>query len=320
MLLELNRDPLFILAPPRSFSSLVSAMLGQHPEMYGLPETHLLSSETVREWWDQCMQSTFPMADGLLRAVAQIHFGSQTAETIPLARGWIRRRAHLTTGMMLELLGKEVAPRIFVEKSPSIVYRPDSLQRAHSMFPQARFLHLLRHPRGQCESVIKFVERTSRSGAPPHWLIHLGSFSASPAAITANQQAGADWDPQKGWYNLNMNIVAFLDSLPEAQKMRVRAEDLLGNPVEILPQVAAWMGLRTDAAALDQMLHPEQSPYAAEGPEGARGGNDPVFLAGAAIDSTRAGNHNLDGPLEWRSSGAGFSPEVKQLARRFGYR
>src|SRR5438874_389166 len=33
-------DPVFILALPGSFSSVVCAMLGQHPEMYGLPETN----------------------------------------------------------------------------------------------------------------------------------------------------------------------------------------------------------------------------------------------------------------------------------------
>src|SRR5260221_9464285 len=31
-------DPVFILALPRSFSSVVCGMLGQHPQMYGLPE------------------------------------------------------------------------------------------------------------------------------------------------------------------------------------------------------------------------------------------------------------------------------------------
>ena len=30
--------PLFILAPPRSYTSLFNAMIGQHPEAYGLPE------------------------------------------------------------------------------------------------------------------------------------------------------------------------------------------------------------------------------------------------------------------------------------------
>ena len=39
-------QPLFILAPPRSFTTVTSAMIGQHPEMYGLPETNLF----VAEW------------------------------------------------------------------------------------------------------------------------------------------------------------------------------------------------------------------------------------------------------------------------------
>jgi Sulfotransferase family len=316
---ELTRDPLFILAPPRSFSSLVCGMLGQHPEMYGLPETHLLASETIREWQDLCMQSTFPMADGLLRAVAELYFGSQTESTIVPAQGWLRRRSHLTTGMVLELLAGKVAPRVIIEKSPSLVYRLDSLQRAHSMFPQARFLHLLRHPRGQCESVVKFIEKTSHSGASPHWLIQLGALTASPAAADPHQQADPEWDPQNGWYRLQMNICAFFDSLPAEQKMRIRAEDLLANPDEILPQIAAWMGLRTDAGAVDQMKHPERSPYTAWGPPNARGGNDPDFLASPAIVPARIGRHHLSGPLPWRKDSAGFSPPVRQLARSFGY-
>ena len=32
-------EPLFILAPPRSFTSVVCAMIGNHPQMLGLPET-----------------------------------------------------------------------------------------------------------------------------------------------------------------------------------------------------------------------------------------------------------------------------------------
>ena len=40
--------PLLILSPPRSFSSVVSTMLGQHPEMYGFPELPFMG-DTVRE-------------------------------------------------------------------------------------------------------------------------------------------------------------------------------------------------------------------------------------------------------------------------------
>jgi hypothetical protein len=31
-------DLVFLLAPPRSFTTVVSSMLGQHPQLYGLPE------------------------------------------------------------------------------------------------------------------------------------------------------------------------------------------------------------------------------------------------------------------------------------------
>src|SRR5437868_11667205 len=121
-------DPLFVLGVPRSFTSVITAMLGQHPQAYGLPETHLFSSENVSEWWDQCSTSTFPMADGLLRAVAELFCGGQTQEGIRDARGWLRRRMSWTTGMVLEALAEKLAPRLVVEKSPSIVYQIQSMQ------------------------------------------------------------------------------------------------------------------------------------------------------------------------------------------------
>src|SRR5438105_3191953 len=67
-------DPLFILAPPRSFSSVLCAMLGQHPQMHGLPETHLFVDETIERWWGRSSHAKYPMADGLLRSVAQLCF------------------------------------------------------------------------------------------------------------------------------------------------------------------------------------------------------------------------------------------------------
>src|SRR5436190_23118240 len=71
---ELVSDPLFVLAPPRSFTSVVGTMLGQHPELYGLPETHLFGCKTMAEWWGVCEEQTFPRADGLVRAVAEVFF------------------------------------------------------------------------------------------------------------------------------------------------------------------------------------------------------------------------------------------------------
>ena len=78
-------DPLFLLSPPLSLASHVCAMLGQHPQMYSLPETHLFLAETISEWWEICAKSSFNMAHGLWRAIAELYFGRQTESQIVMA-------------------------------------------------------------------------------------------------------------------------------------------------------------------------------------------------------------------------------------------
>ena len=46
------RDPLFVIAPPRSYTSVIGGMLGQHPETYGLPEVNLSHGHTLGDMWD----------------------------------------------------------------------------------------------------------------------------------------------------------------------------------------------------------------------------------------------------------------------------
>jgi len=314
-------DPLFILAPPRSFTTVVSHMLGQHPQMYGLPETHLLSAETLAEWWNLCSQATFNMDHGLLRVVAGLYFGEQTEYTVKRASGWLRRRSHFTTGAILELLAEKLYPRILVEKSPSVVYRLELLQRMYQLFPQAKFIHLVRHPRGHGESVMKYLRGRQKLGPVPasHWLLHLASFPYPSASGGDVAQRPPNLDPQRAWYVLNMNICEFLKSVPDDQKMRIRGEDLLADPDRGLREIADWMGLRTDSEAIDEMKHPERSPYAGYGPPGARFGNDRFFLDNPRLRPGRMQSHSLDGPLSWRKDGEGFLPEVKQLAQQFGY-
>src|ERR1700693_5783209 len=71
-------DPLLILAPPCTFSWIVCAMIGQHPQMYGLPELHLFSADTIGEWLEQCSRESYEMDHGLVRTVAELFFGAQT--------------------------------------------------------------------------------------------------------------------------------------------------------------------------------------------------------------------------------------------------
>jgi hypothetical protein len=316
-------DPVFILAAPRSFSSVVCAMLGQHPQMHGLPETHLFLHEVLAGWFSLASTGSF-MTHGLLRGVAQLCFGEQTPRTVKLANGWLKRRSSSTSGMIFEELASAAVPAILLDKSPSIVYHLESMKRAYRFFPQARFIHLIRHPRGHGQSVVKYLHELKQYqpkepdiDAAPRWISHLVSFPYLSAAWEGGSKPLED--PQCGWYVLNRNIVTFLESVPRRQWMVVHGEDLLNEPDSTLQELAAWLGLRTDDRAVEEMKHPERSPYACFGPRGARVGNDIFFLKDPKLHNARIDAQSLEGPVAWRPDGMGFLPEVQELARSLGY-
>jgi hypothetical protein len=327
---ETGGDPVFVLAAPRSFSSVISTVIGQHPELYGLPELELFGAETVAGWWRLCAEATFPRSHGLLRAVAELCFGGQTEETIKQARGWLRRRGHFTTGYLLETLAELVRPRRLVEKSTTNLYQMEFMQRAYRMFPEAKFIHLVRHPRSQGESVLKFLRLREESGpvTADHWLRRLAAFPGPQQDASAAQEAGSpasDVDPQRAWLALNENVCKFLAGVPEAQWIRIRGEDILSEPGRHLSELCRWLGVDDGAEAVEQMTHPELSPYARLGPTGARFGNDRLFLENPTLrprmnrDDGNGIQLGLESPVPWGREGSGFSAETQRLARQFGY-
>ena len=311
--------PLFILAPPRSFTSIVCAMLGQHPQLYGLPETNLFGADTMEQWWARASQATYQAAGGLLRTVAQLYFGSQSEWTVRMARQWLRNRSEVTTDFIFKVVADKVFPLILVEKSPSTVSSLQNLRRMRDNFPNSRFIHLLRHPRGYSESVMGLLDEERKRGPIPsnHWLLQISSQASGQPRASGPERPVLD--PQFSWYARHRTICDFLRTIPLDAQMRVRGEELLAGPDRVLPEITGWMGLRSDASAIEAMKHPECSPYAFFGPPEAHYGNDASFLRDPSLRPGRARAHHLEGPLGWRSDGQGFSDEVTGLAREFGY-
>jgi hypothetical protein len=311
--------PLFLLASPRSHSGIACAMLGQHPQMYSLPETHLFNAPTLAAWRAMCTRSSFRMADGLLRAVAQLFFGEQTDDSIEAAEGWLRRRAQFSTGLVFEALAERVSPLLLVESSTTLVSRPTSLQRLLRMFPLARFMHLVQHPRRFGEFLLSGIRETSEQGPVPYWMLYLASFPGPSASDDGTPHRDPGFDPQRAWYVLNTNICEFLRQIPEQQKLLLRIEDLFEEPGRTLIRIAGWLGLRVDKEAIEEMQRPERSCFAHFGPQSARFGNEAFFLSNPFLSSEPLPQHTLEGPLVWKSTAQEFLPKVKELARQFGY-
>ncbi len=261
--------PLIILCAPRSFSSVVCAMLGRHPQMYGFPELNLFIAATVGDLLHveelQQRHSGQPVAwytAGLVRALAELEFGGQTAAAYARAAGWLRDRRHWTTHRVFDHLLGRIQPRIGVDKSPNTALSPLFIERARECYPQARFLHLTRHPATTQQSLVGCSRLLPGPRKAP---------SRNPREL-ANHAA-------RLWCYFQQVILGFTHHLPPGQAMRVRGEDLLREPDAHLARIAGWLGLDTDFAAVEAMKHPEHSPYAGRGPGTYWAENDPMFLA-----------------------------------------
>lgn len=298
--------PLFLLAPPRSYTSLINAMLGQHPQAYGLPELCLFNVQTLKQLW---VRETDEMSDetrarqGILRAVAEIYAGEQTKATVTMAMHWAAARQDWSTADVYRELVAKIDPLIAVEKSPAYTIALDRMLAMYEAFPDARFLHLTRHPVGQCKSVMNMNE---------------GAFALYVNSIDFLEDR-AIIEPQFAWYDLNINILNFLDIVPPEQQMRVQGEAIMSDPPTHLAAICRWLGIRDDEEAIEEMMHPERSPFACFGPISALFGNDPNFLRGPTFRPHEVRIPPLDKPVPWRDDGRTLYPRVVELARELGY-
>jgi hypothetical protein len=277
-------------------------MIGQHPDLGGLPELKLFGYRTVGAlkaslpaYWRK--RGVTHRSPGLVRALAQFEFGGQTAEHLTAAQAWLHERRHWSGAQVLDVLLARLAPRTAVEKSPENVTTAVALRHTSTAYPNGRYLHLTRHPVTTQASMAAHLLRT----VPEHPRI------GEPMAGIA------------GWCKIHTRILRFAATLPGDRIMRVRAEDLLNDPPAQLRSIATWLGLRTDDAAIEAMCHPERSPFACFGPPGSGiiGGHDHGFLSDPTPRRVEVAP-TVEQPPGWHGEPRLWQRTVA-LARQLGY-
>jgi hypothetical protein len=295
--------PIFLLAPPRSFSSVISGVIGQHPELFGSPELNLFCSVTMGEFIGRVRWHS-----GLHRLVAQLYAGEQSAEAVAMARHWVLARRVQTTAEVHRELCAKIAPRALVQKSPRYQRRYAYTQAILDAFPNARFIHLLRHPRDMCQSYLQMHEQSAQLLA----CASMGAVDRSGPEPIA--------DPQILWHDYNVRILRLKQRVDPARWLSIRGEDFLADMDDHLHRLCAWLGISDTPEALAAMKRPEESPFASFGPLNAKGGNDKKFLEDPYLRPYKRREQSLEGPVPWRPDGAGFHPRVIEMAHSFGYK
>jgi len=286
-------QPLIILTCMRSYSSLVSCMLGQHPGLYTLPEINPFVETTLERFVKRANLVRPRTLDGLYRAVAQIERRAQNEDAIAFAVRWVRERRNWTVVEVLEHLADRVAPRRVIDKSPSTVLTDHALDMALTQCPDAHFLHLYRHPVATTRSIAKITKHGSGSRARN--------------------------DPEDSWYDTNRRILRASERIAPGRFMSVRGEDVLRAPDVFLPQICAWLGLSVSDDDLAEMLHPERSPFACVGPPSAPFGNDPNFLRNPVYTPRDIPERPLSEALDWDSSDRYLRLETIAISNQMGY-
>lgn len=297
-----------MLSAPRSFSSLVSTMIGQHPQIYGFPELHIMLRETVGAALEASRRrERYLGPPGLLRSMAELMYGGQTDENVLTAANWLEDHAHWRSKDVIDLVAtraEQVTGRPFcLEKSPIIAFNPIALERIRQAWPDALYIHLTRNPVTFIRSLEEFIDKTL-------------------TRLTEEEKEVRRKRALTAWPVTQRNLLDFCASLAPGQSIRIRGEDVLSDAASVMRQVAEWVGVRTDDEAIGCMLRPEESPYASLGPANAAFGNDTKFILSPAF---RPGKPRTDGLKEYIESGGrvSLSPSRKEylmyLAGCLGY-
>ena len=246
-----------VLAPPRSCSSLITAMLGQHPALYATAELECFTADTLAGCLAYGQRVPVVTTHGLLRSVAQLLCGEQSNASITVARQWLEARQHWSGAELVRWVEAQIAPRRLLEKSPIHVLRWESLQRLVAVSANEPVLHLTRHPLTAMVSLGAAYHRQGRTLSPGEAL--------------------------RVWISGHANILRWIAAYPRDRVLRVRCEDLLSNPEAALQRMAEHLGVNSGPEAIGAMLHPEASPYACLGPSLAPSGNDPHWMASPTL-------------------------------------
>ncbi len=283
-----NPRAVFVLAPPRSGSTLFRIMLGGHPELFSPPELELLSFNTLGQRRAVCSGRYGLMREGLLRALMEIDGGSPEEAEQKMA-GY--EAGDLTVRRFYGLLQEQVAPRTLVDKTTTYGQDPEVLRRAEADFEQPLYLHLVRHP---CAVVHSFrqarIDRMFRFEHP---------FSARQLAELL-------------WQISHRNIGAFLRTVPAERWHRLTFEDLVRRPEGVLDEVSRFLGIELHPDMLDPYRHPRRRM------------TDGLYAESRMVGDDKFRRHRKIDPAvadRWRGhvDPSSLGEETRRLAGELGY-
>ncbi len=284
-----NKQAVFILAPPRSGTSLLRLMLAGHPKLFAANELQLLGFETLAQR-QAAFEGKFSLwSEGLIRVIMHIkQCGPEEAKLI------IENYANegVTTKELFGKLQQWIGKKIMVDKSPSYALDPKILEKANNDFKNALFIQLIRHPYAMVSSFKKM--RMDQA-------MYLNDHDFNTA------QTG-----ELIWTKSHENINEFFKNIPKRRIFRIRYEELVTDPKKVMKTLCKNFNWEYSPVLINPYLGIENKMtdgiYKASAPMG-----DPNLLKKSKIDATLA--DKWKGVLDDNF----LADETWEMAQKFGY-
>jgi acyl carrier protein/ribosomal protein S13 len=217
-----NPPAIFVFSPSRSGSTLLRVMLAGHPQLFVPPELHLLYFESLQiRKTALSNELNLHLLKGTIQALAELQGSSiETAEKIMAEY----EERNLSTKEFYRVLQESLGERILVDKTPSIAYHVDLLRQAEAQFSDPLYIHLVRHP----YATIRSFENAKMDRLLP--FMQSIDFSRREYAELA-------------WLVCHQNILELLQDIPQNRQIRVRFEDLVGQPQTTIEKICNFLNL-----------------------------------------------------------------------------
>ncbi|MFT6706360.1 MAG: amino acid adenylation domain-containing protein [Flavobacteriales bacterium] len=222
------KPAVFILAPPRSGTSLLRIMLAGHSKLFASNELQLLHFNTLEER-ASAYQGKFQLwSEGLVRMFMELE--SCSADKAKTILQQYTNKGY-STKEIYALLQEKIGDVLLVDKSPSYALDVDALKKAEVDFENPIYIHLVRHPYAMVQSFSK---------------MHMDQVMyLKPHEYTA-QNLG-----ELIWTKSHQNITDFLNNVPANRKFQLQYENLVKRPEELMRQLCEQLNWEYDPALVN---------------------------------------------------------------------